>query len=207
MHLIDDVRVVLRECDAVSYRFSSLLLVQTGDLAPALELGLLASAGACVRQARGARLGGRGGALAEQPRFRRLQLLDVVAVVGKEGARRLDVADARELQREPYALLVALATELVHLGAQLLGGIGGLGRLRDLALEFGDLGVALLECGLVVAAGLGGGVIARCPLLAPASPRRARRPARPVAASRPRHSASSRPARHSWPVLSVKAGK
>lgn len=34
---------------------------------------------------------------AEQLRLRRLQLLDVVDVVGKEDARRFDVADAREL--------------------------------------------------------------------------------------------------------------
>ena len=107
---------------------------------------------------RGARLGGRGGALAEQPRFRRLQLLDVVAVVGKEGASSLDFAHARELKLESYALLVALAAELVHLGAQFLGGIGGLGRLGDLALQLPNLGVALRERCLVVRAHLGGSV-------------------------------------------------
>lgn len=97
MYLADDHRVVLRECNAVCHVFGSLLLVQPGDLAPALHRRALVRCRARVRQARGARLDGRGGALAEQPRLRRLRLLDVVAVVGKEGARCFDVADAREL--------------------------------------------------------------------------------------------------------------
>lgn len=95
--LVDDPRVVLRECDAVSHRFSSLSLVQPGDLAPALHRRALVHCRARVRQARGARLDGRRGAPAEQLRLRRLQLLDVVDVVGKEDTRRFDVADAREL--------------------------------------------------------------------------------------------------------------
>lgn len=69
-------------------------------------------------------------------------------MVGKKGARRLDVADARKLQLEPYARLVALAAEFVHLRAQFLGGIGGL------ALERRNLRVALGEQGLVVRAGV-----------------------------------------------------
>lgn len=117
MRLVDDPRVVFRECDAVSHRFSSLSLVQPGDLAPALHHRALVRCRARVRQARGTCLDGRGGAPAEQLLLRRLQLLDVVVVVGKKGAGRFDVAHARELQLEPYALFVALAAELVHLGA------------------------------------------------------------------------------------------
>ena len=47
--LVDDPRVVPRECDAVRHRFSSLLLVQPGDLALAFELGLLAVGGGARR--------------------------------------------------------------------------------------------------------------------------------------------------------------
>lgn len=152
--LVDDLRVVLRECDAVSHKSSSLLLVQSGDLAPALHRRALVRGRACVQQPHRARLGRRGGALAEQPRFRRLQLLDVVVVIGKKGARLLDVVHARELQLEPYALLVALAAHLVHLGAQLLAGVGGLCRVGGLALERRNLRVTLGEQGLVVRAGV-----------------------------------------------------
>ena len=83
-------------------------------------------------------------------------------MVGKKGAGRFDVADARELQLKPYALLVTLAAELVHLGAQLLGGIGGL------ALELGGPDAALVELHLVVLARLRNRVTtAQSALLAP----------------------------------------
>lgn len=145
VHLVDDARVVLRECDVVRHTFGSLLLVQPGDLAPAPHRRPLVRGRAHIRQTRGTRLGGCGGTLVEQPRLRRLQLLDVIVVVGKEGASRLDVADAGELQLEPDSLLVTLAAELFHLGTQFLGALGRFGRLSDLALELGDLGVALGE--------------------------------------------------------------
>ena len=66
----------------------------------------------------------------------------------EEWRAALTLRDARELQLEPYALFVALATKLVHLSAQLLGGIGGL------ALELGGPDAALVELHLVVLARL-----------------------------------------------------
>ena len=56
-------------------------------------------------------------------------------------------------------LLVAPAAQLVHLLAQGLGALGGLRRLRDLALQLRDARVALDERRLVVRAGLSGAVV------------------------------------------------
>lgn len=109
------------------------------------------SAAAPALGPRGARRRRRGRSRAEQPRLGGLELLHVV-VVGEEGAGGLDVARAGELQLEPHALLVALAPELVHLGAQLLRALCGLRGLGDLALQLRDPRVALLQRRLVVRA-------------------------------------------------------
>lgn len=71
-------------------------------------------------------------------------------MVCEKGAGGLDVARPRELELEAHALLVAAPAQLVHLRAQLLGALGGLRGLRDLALELGDASVALGERRLVV---------------------------------------------------------
>lgn len=86
----------------------------------------------------------------EEPGLRGLELLDVVVVVCEKGAGGLDVARPRELELEAHTLLVAAPAQLVHLRAQLLGALGGLRGLRDLALELGDASVALGERRLVV---------------------------------------------------------
>ena len=127
-----------------------LALGKAGDLAPAAHLrGLVGSGSARAWQAR--RAGQRrGGGCREEPGLRGLELLDVVVVVCEKGAGGLDVARPRELELEAHALLVAAPAQLVHLRAQLLGALGGLRGLRDLALELGDASVALGERRLVV---------------------------------------------------------
>nr|WP_147556144.1 hypothetical protein [Olsenella timonensis] len=87
------------------------------------------------------------------------ELLHVVVVITEQRAGRLDVARARELQLEADTLLIAPAAQLVHLLAQGLRALGGLGRLRDLALELRDARVALLQSCLVVRARLGDAAI------------------------------------------------
>ena len=83
-----------------------------------------------------------------------LQLVHVVVVVAEEGARRLHVAHARELQAEVDAAALALGLELGDLAAQLLGRLGVLGRLGHLGLERRDLLVALGDGLPVVGAGV-----------------------------------------------------
>lgn len=96
-----------------------------------------------------------GSPCAEEPRLRRLELVYVVVVVGEQCPRRLHVARPRDLKLEADALLVAPAAQLVHLLAERLRALGGLGSFGDLALELGDARVALLERRLVVRARLG----------------------------------------------------
>lgn len=132
------------------------------------------------RQPRGTR-GRRRSTRREQPRFGSLQLLDVVVMVGEKRAGGLDVSHARELELEADALLVALPAQLVHFGAQFLGALGGLGRLRDLALELCDPRVALGERRFVVLVGPGDRVAAVARRARALEPRRHRRLRRLVA--------------------------
>lgn len=76
----------------------------------------------------------------------------VVVVVGKKGPRRLDVSRPGDLELEAHALLVSAPSQLVHLRAQLLRVLGGLGCLGNLALQRRDPLVALRERRLVLRA-------------------------------------------------------
>lgn len=62
---------------------------------------------------------------------------------------------ARHLELEVHALLLALVVQLVHLDAQPLGALGGLGCLCDLASEFDDASFALRERRFVILTRLG----------------------------------------------------
>ncbi len=80
--LVQDARVVLGGCDGVRHVLF-LLVVDAGDLAPAPHLRALVGGRARVRQPRRARLRRGGSPRAEEPRLRRLELVDVVLVVGE----------------------------------------------------------------------------------------------------------------------------
>lgn len=71
-------------------------------------------------------------------------------MVREEGACRLHVAHARELQLEVDAVGFSLGLELGDLAAQPLGRLCVLGRLGNLRLQGGDLLVALGDLLLVV---------------------------------------------------------
>lgn len=84
-----------------------------------------------------------GGGACEQPRLRLLERVDVAAVVGEDGTRRLHVAHASELKLEVDPARLALGLELRDLAAQLLGRLCVLGGLGNLRLERRDLLVSL----------------------------------------------------------------
>lgn len=66
-------------------------------------------------------------------------MLDEQCLCGPYGA------GTRRPQRELHALVGHLLLELRDFRVQRIGGLGGLRRLRDFALELGDLGVLGLE--------------------------------------------------------------
>ena len=84
-----------------------------------------------------------GGGVCEQPRLRLLEHVDVAAVVGEDGTRRLHVAHASELKLEVDPARLALGLELRDLAAQLLGRLCVLGGLGNLRLERRNLLVSL----------------------------------------------------------------
>lgn len=86
----------------------------------------------------------------EEPGLGLLELVHVVVVVREQGACRLHVAHARELQPEVDAVALSLRLELRDLAAKLLGRLGVLRRLGHLGLQGGDLLVALCDLPLVV---------------------------------------------------------
>ena len=86
-----------------------------------------------------------GGDVREEPRLGLLESVDVSAMVGENGTRRLHVAYARQLQLEVDSVTFALGLELRDLSAQLfcrLCVLGGFGYLRlerrDLLVSLGD---------------------------------------------------------------------
>lgn len=60
------------------------------------------------------------------------------------------------MEFEVHALLLALLSQLAHLGTHLLGTLGS---LRDFILQLRDACIALRECSLVVLACLGDTVV------------------------------------------------
>lgn len=118
-----------------------LFVVQTGDVAPLLQL--------LVDVLGGSRVGEPGlaslllGRLCEHPRLGRLQLLDVAAVVSEHGAGRLDVAAPGQLQREVDAVALALLLQRGNLRTKAVCCFSVLGGVCDLRLQLLDPGIAL----------------------------------------------------------------
>ena len=83
------------------------------------------------------------GVLGEQPRLALAQLVHVALVVIENRTGGLHIAAPGKLQGEVDALVCACLLELRNLCGQLLGLLGGLGRLGDLRLQRCDLLVAL----------------------------------------------------------------
>lgn len=130
----------------------------------------------------------RGGSSANSQGSAPLSRRHVAAVLVEQGARRLDVAGARRRELEGDALLLALASQLVHLRAQGLGRLGALGCLGDGALELRDLRVALRQQNPVVGFRPGSNAVgARSPCACSA---RRHSPGSPSACG-PRHAADS----------------